>query len=46
MNSNIVGYWKMNGTVWAVADGAALTATTGSNGVIHGTTSSYVTGVI
>lgn len=46
MNSNIVGYWKMNGTVGAVADGAALTATTGSNGVIHGTTSSYVTGVI
>lgn len=46
MNSNIVGYWKMNGTLGAIADASVLTATTGTNGVIHGTTGTYIAGVI
>lgn len=46
MNSNLVGYWKMNGTLGAVANGATATATVGTNGTVSGTTGSYVAGVI
>ncbi|MEA9357879.1 LamG domain-containing protein [Bacteriovorax sp. PP10] len=46
MNSNIVGYWKMDGALGAAADLSSVPATTGSNGTIHGTTGSYVAGAI
>lgn len=46
MNSNIVGYWKADGTVGAVADLATFTATTGASGVVNGATSTYSAGAI
>jgi hypothetical protein len=46
MNGNVVGYWKMDGALGAIANTAAMTATTGSNGVLRGTTGSYVAGAI
>lgn len=46
MNSNIVGYWKMDGALGAIANGAAVPATVGSNATMNGTTSSYVAGVL
>jgi hypothetical protein len=47
--SNIVGYWKMNGTVGGISDGSTVTATVGSNGTAknsNGTGMAYVSGVL
>jgi hypothetical protein len=41
-NSNIVGYWQMNGALGAIANGAAIPATIGTGGTMNGTTSTYV----
>jgi hypothetical protein len=47
--SNIVGYWKLNGTVGGISNGAPVAATVGSNGVAqnaNGTGLAYVAGVL
>lgn len=46
MNSNVVGHWKMDGTLGAITDASVLPAAIGTNGVIHGTTGTYIAGAI
>lgn len=46
MNSHIVGYWKMDGTLGAIANGATVPATVGTSATMNGTTSSYAAGVL
>jgi trimeric autotransporter adhesin len=42
--SNIVGYWKLNGTVGSIASGATVSSVTGGNLTAFGTGLSYASG--
>ena len=42
--ANLTGYWKLNGTVGAIANSASIPATVGSNGTAVGTGMNYAAG--